>query len=93
MERFGALTDLTCIIPTLQVHRGTRFQTRDSIMQATSSVARNPSGQSIGSWVACHEFEPSTTEDPPCRGAMHVKSVESSKSSRWCGSWESGVAS
>ncbi|GFU77571.1 hypothetical protein TNCV_3499431 [Trichonephila clavipes] len=30
------------------------------------------------SWLACHEFEPSTTEDPPCRGAMYVKSVDSS---------------
>ncbi|GFW26396.1 hypothetical protein TNCV_383581 [Trichonephila clavipes] len=25
----------------------------------------------------CHKFEPSTTKDPPCRAAMHVKSVES----------------
>ncbi|GFW37345.1 hypothetical protein TNCV_4498361 [Trichonephila clavipes] len=32
----------------------------------------------------CHEFEPSTTKDPPCRAVMHVKSVETS--SRWCGS-------
>ncbi|GFV84987.1 hypothetical protein TNCV_838611 [Trichonephila clavipes] len=24
-----------------------------------------------------HEYEPSTTKDPPCRAAMHVKSVES----------------
>ncbi|GFT17416.1 hypothetical protein TNCV_4806801 [Trichonephila clavipes] len=30
------------------------------------------------SWLMCHEFEPSTTEDPPYRGTMHVKSVESS---------------
>ncbi|GFV32381.1 hypothetical protein TNCV_1676671 [Trichonephila clavipes] len=30
------------------------------------------------SWLACHEFEPSTTDDPPCRGAMSVKSVASS---------------
>ncbi|GFV67925.1 hypothetical protein TNCV_1872071, partial [Trichonephila clavipes] len=33
-------------------------------------------------WVSdrglpCHEFEPSTTKDPPCRVAMHAKSVES----------------
>ncbi|GFX55470.1 hypothetical protein TNCV_267581 [Trichonephila clavipes] len=28
----------------------------------------------------CHEFEPNTTIDPPCRGAMHVKSVESPNS-------------
>ncbi|GFW90047.1 hypothetical protein TNCV_3484991 [Trichonephila clavipes] len=26
----------------------------------------------------CHEFEPSTTKDPPCRGIMQVKSVKSS---------------
>ncbi|GFV09586.1 hypothetical protein TNCV_3159831 [Trichonephila clavipes] len=25
----------------------------------------------------CHEFEPSTTKHPPCRGVMRVKSVES----------------
>ncbi|GFU57557.1 hypothetical protein TNCV_3637191 [Trichonephila clavipes] len=22
----------------------------------------------MNSWSACHEFEPSTAEDPPCRG-------------------------
>ncbi|GFX73728.1 hypothetical protein TNCV_4290441 [Trichonephila clavipes] len=27
---------------------------------------------------SCHEFEPSTTKDPPCGGVMHVKSVDSS---------------
>ncbi|GFU07211.1 uncharacterized protein TNCV_4946821 [Trichonephila clavipes] len=27
--------------------------------------------------LPCHEFEPSTTKDQPCRAAMHVKSVES----------------
>ncbi|GFV99297.1 hypothetical protein TNCV_1512691 [Trichonephila clavipes] len=35
-------------------------------------------GQSIGSWQACDEFDPSTTKDPSCSLAMHVKSVESS---------------
>ncbi|GFU55092.1 hypothetical protein TNCV_425991 [Trichonephila clavipes] len=30
------------------------------------------------SWLACHEFEPSTDKDPPCGGAMHIKFVESS---------------
>ncbi|GFV15872.1 hypothetical protein TNCV_988551 [Trichonephila clavipes] len=35
---------------------------------------------------ACHEFKPSTAEDPPCRGElMHVKSVEAQTSTRWCG--------
>ncbi|GFT33788.1 hypothetical protein TNCV_4382991 [Trichonephila clavipes] len=35
-----------------------------------------------------HEFEPSTAEDPPCRGMMHVKSVKSSNILPlvWCGS-------
>ncbi|GFW39351.1 hypothetical protein TNCV_1833341 [Trichonephila clavipes] len=28
------------------------------------------------SWPAGHEFEPSTAEDPPCRGSMHAKSVD-----------------
>ncbi|GFX84637.1 uncharacterized protein TNCV_724451 [Trichonephila clavipes] len=31
-------------------------------------------------WIVAgfvHEFEPSTTKDPPCRAAMHAKSVES----------------
>ncbi|GFY04429.1 uncharacterized protein TNCV_4415171 [Trichonephila clavipes] len=39
------------------------------------------------SWSTCHEFEPNTAEDPPCRGAMHVKSVESSNVLPfvWCG--------
>ncbi|GFX43884.1 hypothetical protein TNCV_4111631 [Trichonephila clavipes] len=36
----------------------------------------------------CHEWEPSTTKDPPCRDQMHVKSVESSNALllEWCGS-------
>ncbi|GFT72252.1 hypothetical protein TNCV_1801351 [Trichonephila clavipes] len=36
------------------------------------------SGQGIGSSQACHECEPSTTKDSPCREAMHLKSAESS---------------
>ncbi|GFW13640.1 hypothetical protein TNCV_1211061 [Trichonephila clavipes] len=39
----------------------------------------------MDSWPVCHEFEPSTVEDPPCRGAMHVKPFEAQTSSRWCG--------
>ncbi|GFV28006.1 uncharacterized transposon-derived protein F52C9.6 [Trichonephila clavipes] len=42
------------------------------------------------SWSACHGLEPSTAKDPPCRGAMHVKYVETQTSSRWIqvnGSW------
>ncbi|GFW43593.1 hypothetical protein TNCV_4769451 [Trichonephila clavipes] len=39
-------------------------------------------------WPTCDEFEPSTAEDPPCSGAMHVKSVDSSNVLPlvWCGS-------
>ncbi|GFU78164.1 hypothetical protein TNCV_1026971 [Trichonephila clavipes] len=37
------------------------------------------------SWLACHEFEPSATGDPSCKGVMYVKSVEAQTSSCWCG--------
>ncbi|GFU84753.1 hypothetical protein TNCV_2126941 [Trichonephila clavipes] len=41
---------------------------------------------------ACYEFEPSTTEDLPCRGwVMHVKSIEAETFSRGCGSEEMAV--
>ncbi|GFW15136.1 putative DD41D transposase [Trichonephila clavipes] len=43
-----------------------------------SSKPGEPKGQGIGSGLARHVFEPSTTRDPPCRGAMHVKSIVSS---------------
>ncbi|GFW98961.1 hypothetical protein TNCV_1781801 [Trichonephila clavipes] len=52
---------------------------------------RKPLGQGIRSWLASHEFEPSTTKDPPYREAMHVKSVKSSNVlPMGCGSLESG---
>ncbi|GFT86006.1 hypothetical protein TNCV_3256421 [Trichonephila clavipes] len=35
-------------------------------------------------WLACHEFESSAAEDPPCRQPLHVKSVEAQTSSCWC---------
>ncbi|GFW14525.1 uncharacterized protein TNCV_2358491 [Trichonephila clavipes] len=42
------------------------------------------------SWPVCQEFDSRTAEYPPCRGAMHVKSVQSSNvlSVAWCGSLE-----
>ncbi|GFU89612.1 transposable element Tc3 transposase [Trichonephila clavipes] len=41
-------------------------------MSASPSVSedsgpRQPSGQGIGSWLACHEFEPNITKEPPCQ--------------------------
>ncbi|GFS82979.1 hypothetical protein TNCV_1568511 [Trichonephila clavipes] len=38
---------------------------------------RNRPAVAQWSWQACHEFEPSTTKDPPCRAAMYVKSIGS----------------
>ncbi|GFX48287.1 hypothetical protein TNCV_2921041 [Trichonephila clavipes] len=38
-------------------------------------VAGVSGGQGIESWLACLEFEPSATKDPPNRAAMHVKSI------------------
>ncbi|GFW18296.1 hypothetical protein TNCV_4008351 [Trichonephila clavipes] len=37
------------------------------------------------SWPACHEFDPSTAEDPPFRRAMHVNLTRAQTSFRWCG--------
>ncbi|GFS76492.1 hypothetical protein TNCV_1621131 [Trichonephila clavipes] len=34
------------------------------------------------------EFESSSTEDPRCRGVIHVRSVESSNALPWCGNKE-----
>ncbi|GFS98909.1 hypothetical protein TNCV_3528811 [Trichonephila clavipes] len=52
-----------------------------------------PSGRGIGSWQACHEFDTSTTKDQPCKGVMHVESVESSNllPLGWCGNLGDGV--
>ncbi|GFV59285.1 hypothetical protein TNCV_2340261 [Trichonephila clavipes] len=36
------------------------------------------------SWPACHEFQLSTAEYPPCREVMHIKFVEGQLSFRWC---------
>ncbi|GFV90570.1 hypothetical protein TNCV_2222861 [Trichonephila clavipes] len=36
---------------------------------------RYPNGQGIGSWMACHEFKPSTTKDPACRSVSKVPRV------------------
>ncbi|GFV54482.1 hypothetical protein TNCV_2865661 [Trichonephila clavipes] len=62
------------------------------------SESHDSGGQVTDSWPVCHEFEPATAEDPPCReGRMHVNYVEAEKSSRWCnaevrrGSVELGV--
>ncbi|GFW30969.1 hypothetical protein TNCV_2940691 [Trichonephila clavipes] len=38
------------------------------------------------------EFESSITEHLPCMGVMHIRSVGSSKSSRWCGCKEKRVS-
>ncbi|GFV74327.1 hypothetical protein TNCV_5127701 [Trichonephila clavipes] len=37
----------------------------------------------MDSWPTCHEFKPSTAEDPPYRGTMHVKSIEAQTYSLW----------
>ncbi|GFU56491.1 hypothetical protein TNCV_2610061 [Trichonephila clavipes] len=35
-------------------------------------------------WSVSHEFEHSAAEEPPCRGAMYVKSVDTQTSSCQC---------
>ncbi|GFU59214.1 hypothetical protein TNCV_4197461 [Trichonephila clavipes] len=36
-------------------------------------------------WMWGGEFEPSAAEDSPCRGTMHIKSVDAQTSSHWYG--------
>ncbi|GFY29195.1 hypothetical protein TNCV_4723231 [Trichonephila clavipes] len=57
------------------------FAVSTTIALGHSSCSRGSQG--IGSWLACHEFDPSTTKDPPFREAMHVSRAQTS--SRWCG--------
>ncbi|GFW18695.1 hypothetical protein TNCV_1369491 [Trichonephila clavipes] len=35
------------------------------------------------SWSTCHEFKPTTPEDPPCRGVMQLNLSRAQTSSRW----------
>ncbi|GFV59773.1 transposable element Tcb1 transposase [Trichonephila clavipes] len=64
-----ALLDEWCNIPQDQID--------NLILKINHNLIGVPSGQAIGPWLVNHEFVPSTTKDPPCRGEMHVKSVES----------------
>ncbi|GFX37902.1 hypothetical protein TNCV_1823561 [Trichonephila clavipes] len=41
-------------------------------------------GKVTDSWLACHEFEPSASEEPPYTGEL-FKSAEPQTSFRWCG--------
>ncbi|GFX11308.1 hypothetical protein TNCV_2803721 [Trichonephila clavipes] len=54
-----------------------------SIRKTSSFLCLNGRGSLVitetDSWPACHKFEPSTNEDPPCTGVMHVKSLETHK--------------
>ncbi|GFW46089.1 hypothetical protein TNCV_3277061 [Trichonephila clavipes] len=61
-------------------------QAKDELLavDVQKTLTTGLSGQGIGSWLTCHECEPSTTKDPPCKGAMHVKS-RTQTSSCWCG--------
>ncbi|GFV28136.1 hypothetical protein TNCV_678241 [Trichonephila clavipes] len=44
----------------------------------STSTVNNPRQMEVSDrGLPGYEFEPSTTKDPPCRAAMHVKSVES----------------
>ncbi|GFX84248.1 hypothetical protein TNCV_3975951 [Trichonephila clavipes] len=36
------------------------------------------------SWLACHEFQLGTADDPPRRWVMHLKSEEAQTVSHWC---------
>ncbi|GFW60536.1 hypothetical protein TNCV_568841 [Trichonephila clavipes] len=52
-----------------------------------TNVALVVSGQGIESWLVCHEFEPSTTKDPPCtlKDRCTLNLLRAQTSSCWCG--------
>ncbi|GFS55535.1 hypothetical protein TNCV_1627641 [Trichonephila clavipes] len=48
-------------------------------------INRNDGGEGKESWLACHEFEPSIAEDPPCREGRSTLNLSRAKlSSHWC---------
>ncbi|GFX28194.1 uncharacterized protein TNCV_15331 [Trichonephila clavipes] len=69
---------------------------KEMIIISSSKTGRRPHGslmvKETDSWLMCPAFEPSSTEDPPCRKVMHVKSVQCSNVLPfvWCGSYERG---
>ncbi|GFX60723.1 hypothetical protein TNCV_4976991 [Trichonephila clavipes] len=77
------------LLPASTLDRVSTYQISEGILKSPSlsllysrafgdgPVAGVPGGQGIESWLACLEFEPSATKDPPCRAAMHVKSIQS----------------
>ncbi|GFV55124.1 hypothetical protein TNCV_2623451 [Trichonephila clavipes] len=42
-------------------------------------------------WSVCHEFEPSTTEEPPCNGECTLNLSSNVLPLVWSGSFERGV--
>ncbi|GFY30238.1 hypothetical protein TNCV_3091451 [Trichonephila clavipes] len=63
-----------------------------NIAEAAPSGRRSLVVKVTDSWPAYYDFESSTAEDPPCRGGMHVKSIESPNVLPlvWCGSQKKG---
>ncbi|GFV95476.1 DUF4817 domain-containing protein [Trichonephila clavipes] len=51
---------------------------------------QQPSGQGTDSWLACHDYQHSTAEDPPCRGDQCTLnlSLHNAIPLSWCGSLE-----
>ncbi|GFU86268.1 hypothetical protein TNCV_369241 [Trichonephila clavipes] len=74
------------------VSRGTKTHGTEQTLSPVIAADSSSRGSRVvkvsdRGWL-CHEFEPSTTKDLPCRGAMHVKSIDSSNFFPlvWCGS-------
>ncbi|GFT30560.1 hypothetical protein TNCV_4287021 [Trichonephila clavipes] len=75
-----------------EINPTTSDQTAAPISARSKALALTPLGgrgslvvKVTDSWPACHEFEPSTTEHPPCTTALRVKSVEAQTPTRWSG--------
>ncbi|GFU82605.1 hypothetical protein TNCV_2306491 [Trichonephila clavipes] len=79
MRGHGASADLTCI---------------SSSTRWVFTSIKGPwlaSGQGIGSWLACHEFESTTLKTRRIRERCTINLSRDQTSSRWCGSKERRV--
>ncbi|GFY35424.1 hypothetical protein TNCV_195171 [Trichonephila clavipes] len=77
---FSRITEFRIPVIVCPLPSSGSSSTRRLLLSRFPSTKRGPrllNGQGLGSSLACHEFEPSTTKDPPCRGALYVKFVGS----------------
>ncbi|GFW27762.1 hypothetical protein TNCV_766431 [Trichonephila clavipes] len=79
--------------PRTYSSKNKEFQTAcqlEKVTRTSSALARSLVVKVMDAWLACHEFEPCTAEDPPCRGYRCTSNLSTLKRPpvRGCGSQE-----